>query len=390
MDHVTPYPVETGWTEALNRLQQQGQLRSLRPLLQRGKYVATTDRPEHWMLNLSGNDYLGLAAQKDEFERFMHADFAEFRMSASSSRLLTGNDPVCERLEEEIARCYGKSALLFNSGYHANTGILPALCDARTLVLADKWVHASMVDGMRLSTATVHRFRHNDLGHLNRLLEKYAASYSVIFLLTESVFSMDGDTAPLLDFIDLKKKYPNLLLYVDEAHALGVRGARGLGYVEELDCVAEVDILVGTFGKALASMGAFVACSEVMKQVLINRSRSLIFSTQLPPMQAAWTLHLWLKMQSMHAERARLIALAERLTQGRTQSHIVPCIVGESQETVRLAEQLQVLGYYVLPIRPPTVPQGTSRLRLSLRADMEIEEMDSLRTLLKTHLNDCL
>lgn len=308
-------------------------------------------------------------------------------MSASSSRLLTGNDPIYEELEAIMAADYGRPVLLFNSGYHANLGILPALSDARTLVLADKLVHASMVDGIRLCSAEVHRFRHNDLNHLDTLLRKYAQGYERIILMTESIFSMDGDLAPLEEYVALKDRYPNLLLYVDEAHALGVRGERGLGLGEELRLLPQIDLLVGTFGKALASMGAFVVCSEEIRKVLVNRMRPLIFSTHFPPFQAAWTKYVWEHMRSMHGERIFLRGIGERLRstlahlQGSdsvSDSHIVPYIVGESKAALQKAEELRACGFFALAVRPPTVPQGSSRIRFSLTADMSEQEVQAL------------
>jgi 8-amino-7-oxononanoate synthase len=346
------------------------------------------------MLNLSGNDYLGLASNETLLKQFFDQEGVQrgLRMSSSSSRLLTGNDPVYDALEADIANSYGKSALLLNSGYHANLGILPAISDSKTLVLADKLVHASMVDGIRLSNAQVHRFKHNDLKHLRTLLTNYASSFHRVVLMTESVFSMDGDLAPLMEYIQLKNEYPHLMLYVDEAHALGVRGPQGLGLCEELACIEQIDILVGTFGKALASMGAFVVCSETLKKLLVNRMRPLIFSTHQPPLQAKWTHLMWSKMKTMQQERDHLCLISNHLRahlpKGVTlpeasQSHIVPCVIGDSVQTVLKAEWLQKHGFFAMPVRPPTVPQGSSRIRFSLSADMTMQEINQLTYLIQ-------
>lgn len=385
---------EQNWQLELDQLRAQGNLRNIPAILHQGRYVTFEDRKDRPMLNLSGNDYLGLASDEALREHFFESRPASgmLRMTSSSSRLLTGNDPVYDALETEIERSYGKPALLFNSGYHANVGIVPAISDARTLVLADKLVHASMVDGMRLSNAQVCRFRHNDVRHLRALLQKHAGSYQSLILMTESIFSMDGDTAPIQEYLKIRREYPQLMLYVDEAHALGVRGKQGLGLCEELGCLEQIDILVGTFGKALASMGAFVVCSETLKQMLINRMRPLIFSTHQPPVQAAWTHWVWNKMKGMEKERQHLALLSDQLRAGlpaevhlppASASHIVPCILGDSRQTVIKAELLQSHGFFAMPVRPPTVPPNSARIRFSLTADMTSQEITSLIQLIQ-------
>lgn len=209
--------------QELQTLKEQSNLRRLPQLTHEGRTVLADGRR---MLNLSSNDYLGLAADtglKEEFLQTLTPD--TFLPTSSSSRLLTGNFEVYEELERELATLFGtETALLFNSGYHANMGILPAVSDTQTLILADKLVHASIIDGIRLSTARCIRFRHNDLAQLERLLEQHHDAYRQLIVVTESIFSMDGDQADLQALVRLKTKYPNVLLYVDEAHAFGVRG----------------------------------------------------------------------------------------------------------------------------------------------------------------------
>ena len=299
--------------------------------------------------------------------------------------LLTGNFPVYTELEELLASSYGKeSALVFNSGYHANVGILPALADKDTLILADKLVHASLIDGIRLSEAAYKRFRHQDYEQAEHILQNSAHTYKRIILVTESIFSMDGDIADLQRLVRIKKQYPNALLYVDEAHAIGVRGKRGLGIAEESGTLWDIDLLVGTFGKALASMGAFVVCSRLLHDMLVNRMRPLIFSTALPPLQVAWSSHIFRLLPRMEDRRThlkKLSALVAQALQGQggevSSSHIIPYIVHDSEACLRLADSLQRKGFYCLAIRPPTVPQGTSRLRLSLTADMEEVDIEN-------------
>ena len=372
----------------LETLERAGNLRSL-PLIE--PYDKWIIRDGRKMLNLSSNDYLGLSRDMQLRKEFLTWAMEEYLpLSSTSSRLLTGNYPVYTELEEALASAYGKeSALVFNSGYHANVGILPALADKETLILADKLVHASLIDGIRLSGAAYKRFRHQDYEQAEQILQASVRTYKRIILVTESIFSMDGDIADLHRLVRLKQEYPNVLLYVDEAHAIGVRGKTGLGIAEESGTLPDIDLLVGTFGKALASMGAFVACSRLLHDVLVNRMRPLIFSTALPPLQVAWTSYLFQLLPHMEERRKhlqRLSASVAQALQGKggeiSSSHIIPYIVKDSEDCLRLAEFLQRKGFYCLAIRPPTVPQGTARLRLSITADLDEENIRPLNELL--------
>ncbi|EJW94266.1 8-amino-7-oxononanoate synthase [gut metagenome] len=371
--------------EELEILKQQGNFRTLPPVMYPGYEMVKNGEP---MLNLSSNDYLGLASRQELREEFLQELSARnFLPTSSSSRLLTGNFPVYEELENELARLYNKeSALVLNSGYHANTGILPAISTEQTLILADKLVHASLIDGIRLSNARCIRYRHNDMLQLERLIKKYEADYREIIVVTESLFSMDGDITDLWHLSILKKTYPKLLLYVDEAHAFGVRGSKGLGLAEEMYALDNIDFLVGTFGKAVASAGAFIVCKKIVKEYLVNRMRTLIFTTALPPVNIAWTLFILRKLPDLKQEREHLATISKQLRQGLeakkyvcpSTSHIVPLIIGSNEETIWMAEKLQKNGFYTLPVRPPTVPEGTSRIRFSLTADMSEEDVEQL------------
>ena len=368
--------------QQLEQLSAQNQYRSIPDLVHQGRYIMRENRK---MLNMSSNDYLGLASNENLRQSFLqqYADnFPSF--TSSSSRLLTGNFPVYTDLEQFIAQRFQReSALLFNSGYHANLGILPALTTTKSLILADKLVHASMIDGIRLSQCEFFRYRHNDYEHLKSLLEKNAGKFDRTFIVTESVFSMDGDVADLNYLAQLKTQFPNTYLYVDEAHAIGVYGKNGLGIAEQANVIADIDLLVGTFGKALASMGAYVVCDQILKECLINQMRPLIFSTALPPFNVAWTHFIFERLPQLSKERTHLEQLSAFLRQEvehRTQimpsqTCIVPYILGENEATLAKAKALQEQGYYCLPIRPPTVPKGTSRIRLSLTADMTMDEV---------------
>ena len=368
--------------QQLEQLSAQNQYRSIPDLVHQGRYITRENRK---MLNMSSNDYLGLASNENLHQSFLQQygdNFPPF--TSSSSRLLTGNFPVYTDLEQLIARRFQReSALLFNSGYHANLGILPALTTTKSLILADKLVHDSMIDGISLSQCEFFRYRHNDYEHLKSLLEKNAGKFDRTFIVTESVFSMDGDVADLKYLVQLKKQFPNTYLYVDEAHAIGVYGKNGLGIAERANAIADIDLLVGTFGKALASMGAYVVCDKILKECLINQMRPLIFSTALPPFNVAWTHFIFERLLQFSKERTHLEQLSAFLRQEvehRTQimpsqTCIVPYILGENDATLAKAKDLQEQGYYCLPIRPPTVPKGTSRIRLSLTADMTMDEV---------------
>ena len=368
--------------QQLEQLSAQNQYRSIPDLVHQGRYIMRENRK---MLNMSSNDYLGLASNENLRQSFLQQYGDNFpAFTSSSSRLLTGNFPVYTDLEQLIAQCFQReSALLFNSGYHANLGILPALTTTKSLILADKLVHASMIDGIRLSQCEFFRYRHNDYEHLKSLLEKNARKFDRTFIVTESVFSMDGDVVDLNYLVQLKKQFPNTYLYVDEAHAIGVYGKNGLGIAERANVIADIDLLVGTFGKALASMGAYVVCDQILKECLINQMRPLIFSTALPPFNVAWTHFIFERLPQLSKERTHLEQLSAFLRQEvehRTQimpsqTCIVPYILGENEATLAKAKALQEQGYYCLPIRPPTVPKGTSRIRLSLTADMTMDEV---------------
>ena len=336
------------------------------------------------LLNLSSNNYLNFADNKKITQEFL--DFAEdeYSFGSASARLLTGTLPVYKELEELLSRLYKKDAtLLYNSGYHANVGISSALNQKGDVIFSDKLNHASIIDGMRLSDGKFFRFPHNNMEALEKLLERERKNYKNAFIITESVFSMDGDIEDLKKIVELKKKY-NCIMIIDEAHAFGVFGEKGLGVAEELGIIDDVDLIVGTFGKAVGSMGAFVTGSKTMIDFLINKSRSFIFSTALPPINIAFTK--WIietQFPKTNARRKNMLSIAKKMG---SDSHIIPVVIGENKDTVDLCEVLFHNGYFTLPIRPPTVPAGTSRLRLSLTADIKEEEL----TVLKERINEVL
>ncbi len=341
-------------------------------------YTANSDNSA--LVNFSSNDYLGLAGNTDlQKHFFQQVDIAKSNwMSASSSRPLTGTSSNHTQLESLLARSYSKtSALLFNSGYHANTGILPAITSEQDLVLADKYVHASLIDGLRLGHAKFKRFAHNNLDHLTQLLEKYRSEYRDVWIVTESIFSMDGDIAPLTELVALKNEY-QCGLYVDEAHAVGCFGLNGLGLTEQLNLVNEVDLIIGTFGKALAGCGGFVVGDQVLIDSMINFSRSWLFSTALPPINIEWNIFIWQQLANFKLERQKLSELSERFKNRLNaleieylgDSQIVPIIEAGNENVVRLAAKLEENGVLAMPIRSPTVAAGSERIRFSLTANM--------------------
>lgn len=371
----------------LERLKERSSFRFLRNTQSDGIYILFEEKK---YINFSSNDYLGISSEKDLWNEFIKELPEEFLGGACSSRLLTGNAICYSDLENYLAGIYGReSAMIFNSGYHANIGILPTLTTDKDIIISDKHIHASIIDGIRLSPAKSIRFRHNDLQHLEEILEKERNNYENVLIVTESVFSMDGDRADIEKLINIKKKY-SAFLYLDEAHAVGVFGKSGLGLCEEKNVISEIDFIVGTLGKAIASQGAFVICNNVIKEYLINKMRSVIYTTALPPVSLLWTKKVLEKAIHMQIEREHLKKLGdyfrERLLQigmktgGKSQ--IVPAIIGENPDCIRVAEKLRNEGCFLLPVRPPTVPQGTARLRFSLTAQMQKSEIDKIINIL--------
>ncbi|MCF8055345.1 MAG: 8-amino-7-oxononanoate synthase [Desulfocapsa sp.] len=380
------------YSKKLQDLEAKGRLRSLKPLGHDGPGIVNYHgRP---LLNLSSNDYLGIGEDVLLRETFYQSQSSEnaddFRLTAASSRLLAGDSQLAHDLEHDLASAYqSEAALLFNSGYHANIGILPALYGKGDLILSDKLNHASIHDALSLTRADHRRFHHCDYEQVRSLLIKYREQYDQVVIVTESVFSMDGDVADLQHLVELKEKF-NAALYVDEAHGIGLYGQKGLGKVEEMGLLGHVDLLVGTFGKGLASIGAFVCCSSEIRNFLINHSRSFIFTTALPPVTLNWNRFVFLHMLGMEEERYHLQQISKQLrlqlqekgivTRGST--NIVPILIGEDSRALHQAEAMQQHGFLILPVRPPAVSEGSARFRLSLCANMQWQDLQALPELL--------
>ncbi len=383
----------TQYQQELTELEKAGRLRELRTFTTRaGCYIEHNGKK---LVNLSSNDYLGLATNPEILKQFYSQQNDEniidmFGTGSSSSRLMTATSANVVELENIIGNCYRKDALVFNSGYHANIGILPALTDKNCLIVADKLCHASIIDGLKLCGAKFVRFKHCYYEHCENILAKEKNNYKKIFIVTESIFSMDGDIADLQKLVALKQKY-DAFLYVDEAHAIGVRGKNGLGICEEQNVINETDLIIGTFGKALASIGAFVAAHPTIKKYLINKMRSFIFTTALPPVIVNWNIFVFTLLQQLDDERVRLQELSDYIRANIVQSglktggssHIIPIITGTDKSAVELSGKMLAAGYLAQPIRPPTVPPGTSRVRLSLSSNMQKKDFENLNTVLR-------
>jgi 8-amino-7-oxononanoate synthase len=378
--------------EDLNGLHNRGRFRSLADTRERRGTMLEFNGQN--LLNLSSNDYLGIGSRQELFQQFL-AESADqqgnYALTSSSSRLLTGNHPLYEQLEEKLATIYRREAgLVFNSGYHANTGILPALSTRHDLILSDKLNHASIIDGSRIADATFKRYRHLDYNHLETQLQQAKDKYQQIFIVSESIFSMDGDLADLKRLCDLKDQYQAILI-IDEAHGAGTFGAEGQGLCETHKVMDRIDIIIGTFGKALASAGAYAVMDKLMRDYLINTMRTVIFTTALPPINLGWSLRALELQQSMSAERDHLQTISSCLRESFTEmgiqtdggSHIIPAILGPDELALEKAALLREHGILALPVRPPTVPENTSRLRFSLRADLTWEELSLIPQLLR-------
>jgi len=337
-------------------------------------------------LLLCSNNYLGLADHPQLIEASCRAT-RDFGTGSGASRLVCGSLSLHDRLEEALAHFKGsESALLFNSGYAANTGILQALYGPDDLIFSDVLNHASIIDGCRLSGARVLVYAHNNLAALEELLEQEKPRRRGRWLIvSDGVFSMDGDLAPLPGLVALKERYDAWLM-IDDAHGGGVLGAGGRGTAEHFGCLDKIDLHMGTFGKALGSYGAYLAASRAVTDLLINRARSFIYSTSLPPGVAAANLaalklvdsptgaHLRAQLESHRRLFAgRLSAAGLNLCGSQTQ--IVPILTVNPEPTMQAAAALLDHGIFISGIRPPTVPSGTCRLRATLMASHDPQDI---------------
>jgi 8-amino-7-oxononanoate synthase len=365
----------------LERRREDGILRELAPAEARSPGRVVIEGRE--FIDFSSNDYLGFSAEP-ALKKAAEEAVRRLGTGSGASRLMSGNLELHHELERETAAFKGKeAALLFNSGYQANVGIIPALAGREDAVFADRAAHASLLDGILLSRAVHYRFRHNDTGHLADLLERHRADHRNALIVTETVFSMDGDLAPLPDLVDLKDRHGCRLL-VDEAHATGVFGPHGSGCVEDAGLSDWVEFVMGTFSKALGGFGAYLAADAIAVEYLVNAARSFVYSTALPPPVVAADVAAVRLCREEPERGSDLLAKADRFRrrlrehgwQVKGESQIVPVLVGESGTAVRLAARLREREIYVLPVRPPTVPEGSARLRFSLCSRHTFEQLE--------------
>jgi len=338
-------------------------------------------------IDLCSNDYLGLATHPALREAVAKAVENATRVGGTASRLLSGQTEGWRLLEEEFAAFAGtEAALFFGSGYAANLGLLSALVTRDDVVYSDVLNHASLIDGMRLSGARKVIYPHLDLSALEDSLKQDAGAPWRRIIITESVFSMNGDVAPLKEMAALAEKFGAAMI-IDEAHATGVQGTNGRGLAAESGVLPQVLATIHTCGKALGSAGAFVCAPGVVKDYLVNHARTFIFSTALPPYFAEQVSTAVKLVTGMDHERETLLGNARELNQalleagfdtGGSASQIVPVIVGSNEDALQAAEHLQGKGFAVRAIRPPTVPAGSARLRLSLSIRIPLEELRRL------------
>ena len=376
----------------LDRIRCEGHLRSI-PDIDHGNDLYLMHKGKRHkgkrLLNLASNNYLGLAGSESLKQAAMRA-VETFGVSSGASRLITGNYALYDELEQYL--CSFKktpAALVMNSGYAANLGIISSLADRKTLVFSDRLNHASIIDGIILSRAGHIRYRHSDPEHLEFLLQK-APEQAQKILITDTVFSMDGDRAALPELVLLCKKH-KVAIIIDEAHATGLLGL-GKGLAAELGLDQDIDVQMGTFSKALGSFGGYVAGSRELIDLLTNRARSFIYSTALPPAVVGANLEALRQVEAHPEKGKKLQFMAGDIRRylnslgyntGSSTTQIIPVILGESRKTMQFQEKLKELGIYAGAVRPPTVARNSARLRLCLRADMDDPEIELIKNAFK-------
>ncbi|MFH1488486.1 MAG: aminotransferase class I/II-fold pyridoxal phosphate-dependent enzyme [Pseudomonadota bacterium] len=383
MKNVHKYDFIRRELDRRDRIHHRRRLKTVTPL-ERAEVLVDGRR----LINFCSNDYLGLS--KHPLLKSRALEFIEkYGAGSTASRLICGSLDCFDRIENKLAALKGTgAALILNSGFQANVSIIPALADRRGLILSDALNHNSLIQGALLARCRIFRYRHNDLRHLRDLLvENRDRGFTRKLILTESVFSMDGDRSDIRGLADLAEEF-GAFLVVDEAHATGVLGRKGMG----LSCGEKVDVAIGTFSKGCGSFGAYAACSEEIRAYLINFCNGFIYSTALPPavigaIDAALEL-----IPDMDDARRHLEASTEYLRMslkntgwetGPSSSQIVPIIIGSERETIELSGWLEKGGIFATPIRPPTVSPGESRIRLSLSVFHGKREVDRVIELLQ-------
>lgn len=372
---------DTFFRDEINDLKKKGLYREMRTV--EGEQDSSVVINGKRVLMFSSNNYLGLANHPGLKKASMDAALY-YGTGSGGSRLISGSMEVHRTLEKELALFKGTDgALLFSSGYHANVGAISALAGEGDLILSDEFNHASIVDGCRLSRGEVRVYKHGDMNSLKEILRR-SSKFKQRLIVTDSVFSVDGDIAPLPDIVDLAEKYSALVM-VDDAHGTGVLGKKGKGAIEHFGLEGKVEIQMGTLGKALGSFGAYIAGSEDLIQYLVNKTRSLLYTTALPPSVCGSAL----AALKILGERPELVSqLRNNVSYFRkgmrdlgypiseSGTPILPLILRDPFVTMNMARSLFDEGVYVQGIRPPTVPEGTSRLRITLMASHTREQLD--------------
>jgi len=376
--------------QGIEKLKQQGLLRTMREVESAQGAHIVLDGKE--VINLCSNNYLGLANHPALKEAAIEA-IKKYGTGASASRLISGTSSLHKKLEEKIAEFKGtERALVFNSGYAANVGVISALVGRGDVIFSDKLNHASIVDGCLLSGAEFKRYPHKDIDALEEMLRKFSNAIRPTqcarrLIVTDTVFSMDGDIAPLAEIVKLAKKY-DCMLMVDEAHALGVLGKHGKGAVEhfglEKEFKSENFIQMGTLSKALGSFGAYVAGKKELIDYLINKSRAFIYTTALPAPVIAASIAAFDVLESQPQLRKQLWDNIAIMGPG-SQTQIIPVLIGDSKDAVNISKKLLEEGVFVQAIRPPTVPKGTARLRVTIMATHTRKDLEYALEKIKKH-----
>lgn len=336
------------------------------------------------VLNLASNNYLGLASDQSLKEAAKKA-IDQYGVGSGAVRVIAGHLKIHQQLEEALTKFKKEAAVLvFQSGFNVNAGLIQTITNEQDLILSDEFNHASIIDGMRLSKAKRMIYPHSDMSELETLLKEHRNNYDQVLIISDGVFSMDGDLAKLPEIVRLAQKY-EALTYVDDAHGSGVMGTFGKGTIDHFNLHGQVDFIVGTLSKAFGVIGGYVACSSVMKEYLIQRARPLLFSTSLSPADSAAILagvkkletspelveKLWINGNSLKAKLSEL-----GLDIGHSETPITPLMIGDEELTLRFAKRLLEEGIYVSPILFPTVPKGKARLRLMVSANHKFKDID--------------
>lgn len=379
--------------EKLTKIKEKGLYRELR-------YIETAQAPKvkingKDLILLGSNNYLGLCEDDRLKQAAIHA-INQYGVGSGGSRLTTGSYDLHRILEQKIAAFKGAEAsLVFNTGYMANVGIITALCDVNTVIFCDRLNHASIIDGCRLSGAKLIPYKHCDMNDLSNKVSQYKGSHNLI--VTDGVFSMDGNIAPLPDLVEIAKKN-NMMTMVDDAHAMGVLGKNGAGTASHFGLEQDIDIMMGTLSKAAASEGGYVASSKDLIDYLRNAARSFIYSTALAPSTIAVAIKALEIIERDEARRAHLLKMSKWFYNELqvlgfhvmpTQTPIIPIMIGEAERAVEFSQYLLEEGIYIPAIRPPTVPKGTSRLRISLMATHSEDDLKEVLIKIK-HIGEKL